>query len=353
MNRFLTPLAEAYGWGTLLREYTFRRGWLESRRLAHPVISVGNLTTGGTGKTPLVVWIAEALLRHGYKPAILTRGYGRRRGPDILTLEPQPERNADARAVGDEPAWLARALPQVPIVISANRYRAGQLAEERFGVNIHLLDDGFQHFALRRDVDIVTIDVTQELDDRALLPAGRLRERCSALRRADLIVLTRVELRNPEAIERRVRSVNCRAQIFRASTALRGLREAAGDTLQPPAAYHGQPLCAFCGIGNPDAFFSDLRRWGFTVCAEIALRDHHVYTRDDMQRLLAVARAEGARAILTTEKDIMNLPPQWKSEMPVLACAVWTELPNGTAFEEALLAGVPSHRPRANAAAAV
>jgi tetraacyldisaccharide 4'-kinase len=353
MNRLLTPLADVYGLGTLLREHAFRRGWLESRRLSRPVISVGNLTVGGTGKTPLVVWIAEALLRHGYKPAILTRGYGRKRGPEPLVLESQPQRNVDARATGDEPALLARALPQVPIVISANRHRAGQLAEERFGVDIHILDDGFQHFALRRNVDVVTIDVTQRLDDRALLPAGRLRESCSALRRADLIVLTRVELCDPEAIEKRVRSINSRAQIFRASTALQGLREAGSSTLQPAAAYQGQPLCAFCGIGNPRAFFSDLSRWGLTVRAEIAFRDHHVYTRSDMRQLQAAARAEGAVAFLTTEKDVTNLPPQWKSELRVVACAIRTDISSPKAFEEALLAAVPPSRLRANAAAAV
>jgi tetraacyldisaccharide 4'-kinase len=353
MNRFLTPLAEAYGLGAMLREHAFRRGWLKSRRLSRPVISVGNLTVGGSGKTPLVAWIVEALLRRGYKPAILTRGYGRKRGADLLVLEPQRERDIDARTVGDEPALLARALPQVPIVISANRHRAGQLAERRFGADIHILDDGFQHFALERDLDIVTIDVTQELQGLALLPAGRLREPCSALRRADLILLTRAELQNPDAIETQVRSINPQAQIFHCSTVLRGLIEAVSGTLQSPAAYHGRPLCAFCGIGNPRAFFADLRRWGFRLRAEIAFRDHHVYTPNDMRRLQAVAQAEGAVAFLTTEKDVMNLSPQWKSELPVLACAIRTEISDASAFEEALLAGVSPIRRRERAASAV
>jgi tetraacyldisaccharide 4'-kinase len=353
MNRFLTPLAEVYALGASLREHAFRRGWLKSRRLSRPVISVGNLTVGGSGKTPLVGWIAEMMLRRGYKPAILTRGYGRKRGPDLVVLEPQAQRNTDARTVGDEPAWLARALPQVPIVISANRHRAGMLAEERFGVDLHILDDGFQHFALARDVDVVAVDVTQEFSDRALLPAGRLREPCSALRRADLILLTRVELQNPDAIEEQIRSINPRAQVFRCSTVLRGLIDAGNGKLQPPADYHGRPLCAFCGIGNPRAFFADLRRWGFTLSAEITFRDHHVYGPEDMKRLLNVAQSAGAVAFLTTEKDVMNLSAQWKTELPVLVCAIRPEISDAKGFEEALLAGVSPIRLRERAASAV
>lgn len=353
MNRLLIPLAEAYGQGALLREQAYRRGWLKSRRLSRPVISVGNLTVGGSGKTPLVAWIAEALLRRGYKPAILTRGYGRRRGPDVVAIEPQPERNIDPRSVGDEPALLARALPQVPIVVSADRYRAGLLAEERFGVDLHILDDGFQHLALHRDLDVVAVDVTRELSDHALLPAGRLREPCSALRRADLILLTRTELENPEPIERQVRAINPEAGLFRCSTVLRGLFEAGRGEVQPPAVYKGRPLCAFCGIGNPGAFFSDLRRWGFNLSAEFAFRDHHVYGAQEMKRLVAAARAAGAVAFVTTEKDVMNLSPQWNSELPVLACGIRLEISSAAAFEEALLAGVASPGPRERAASAV
>jgi len=353
MNRLLIPLAEVYGLGALLREHAYYRGWLKSHRLSRPVISVGNLTVGGSGKTPLVGWIAEILLRRGYKPSILTRGYGRERGPDLVVLEPQPQRNIDARSVGDEPALLARALPQVPIVISANRYRAGLLAEERFGVDLHILDDGFQHFALERDVDVVAVDITQELSDHALLPAGRLREPCRALRRADLILLTRAELQNPEPSERQVRSINPQAQIFRCSTVLRGVIEAGRVEIRPPEAYHGRPLCAFCGIGNPGAFFADLRRWGFTLSAEVVFRDHHVYGPQDMKRLLGVAQAAGAVAFATTEKDVMNLSPQWKSELPVLACRIRPEISDVAAFEEALLASVTPQGPRQRAASAV
>ncbi len=342
MNPLLTPLAEVYGLGAALREQAFRRGWLRTRRLSRPVISVGNLTVGGTGKTPLVARVAETLLQAGYKPAILSRGYRRKRGADLLALEPQPERRVDPREVGDEPALLAGVLPQVPIVISADRYRAGQVAEKRFGVDVHILDDGFQHLALERDLDLVAIDVTQELEDCAVLPAGRLRERVAGLRRADLIVLTRTELRDSGAVESRVRALNPRAQLFRGSTALQGLREIGSGRLQPAAGYGPQPVCAFCGIGNPGAFFGDLRRWGFRLGAEIAFRDHHVYTSHDIARLQAAAQDGGAAAFLTTEKDVMNLPSSWKPGLPLLACVIRAEVSPVAAFEQALLGAVSS-----------
>lgn len=346
MNRSLMPLAGLYGAGTRLRQRAFKRGWLKSRRLSRPVISVGNLSVGGSGKTPLVALVAETLLRHGYKPAILTRGYGRESGADLIALEPQPQRVPDSRHVGDEPALLARALPQVPIVICANRYRAGRLAEKRFGVDVHILDDGFQHFALERDVDLVAVDVTQELLHGALLPAGRLREPASALSRADMIVLTRVEIEDPASMEKQAGRINPQAPIFRCATGFSHLMEAGSQRATGPQDYRGKPVCAFCAIGNASAFFSDLRRWGFHPVSEIAFRDHHVYSPEDIQRLNNVARGKGAAAFLTTEKDIMNLPPQPAFDLPVLACAIRAEISDPRRFEQVLLAGLAAKQVR-------
>jgi tetraacyldisaccharide 4'-kinase len=340
MNRSLMPLAGLYGAGARLRRRAFKQGWLKSRNLRHPVISVGNLTVGGSGKTPVVALIAEILLRHGYKPAILTRGYRRERGADLMTLEPQPQRNPDARAAGDEPALLARALPQVPIIIYADRFRAGQLAEERFGVDVHILDDGFQHFALARDIDLVAVDVTQDVLHDALLPAGRLREPASALARADIIVLTRTEICDPSQTENQASEINSNAPIFRCATGLCNLIDRASGQAVEPASYRGRPVCAFCAIGNPSAFFSDLRRWGFHPAGGIAFRDHHVYTKDDINRLNRAASEKGAAAFLTTEKDVMNLSPQLEFQFPVLACAIQAEISGLEKFEQVLLAGI-------------
>jgi len=304
--------------------------------LTRPVVSVGNLTVGGAGKTPLVAWIARSLLQRGWTPGILTRGYGRR-GSDLLALEPRSPRPANARAVGDEPALLARALPEVPIVVCADRYRAGRVAEVRFHVNVHILDDGFQHLALARDVDVVLLDVTQELSDRALLPAGRQREPCSGLARAQLVVLTRVELGDPRPAEKIVKQINPQAGIFHSTTKLCRLVDVEGGRTCSPEVLRGKAVTVFCGIGNPRAFFADLRTWGFTVVAEDAFPDHHTYTEEDLSRLSEKARRAGAAALLTTEKDAVNFPPFWDSEVPILACAIQTEVVEGGDFEKALL----------------
>jgi tetraacyldisaccharide 4'-kinase len=339
VKTILKPLAAGFKLGVALRREAYRRGWLETRRLNRPVISVGNLTVGGTGKTPLVALIVQRLLQRGWMPAILTRGYGRRRGADLIALEPKQERTADPREVGDEPALLAKKLPEVPIVVGADRYRAGRLAEDRFAVDVHVLDDGFQHLALARDVDVVLLDVTQELSESALLPAGGLREPASALERAHIVVLTRVDHADPRPLEEYARRINPQAVIFHASTKLSRLVDVATGRAYPPGAFQGEPVHAFCGIGNPQAFFADLKKWGLSVVAQDSFRDHYVYTGDSLKALAAMSYEEGRepRALLTTEKDAVSLPPLSGSRIPVVACVIETELDEPQVFEDALL----------------
>jgi tetraacyldisaccharide 4'-kinase len=344
VNRILWPMAAGFKWGVALRAAAYRRGWLKTRRLSRPVVSVGNLAVGGTGKTPLVRYVAERLQLKGWKPGILTRGYARKRGPEILLLEPKAERRADPREVGDEPALLARTLPDVPIAIGADRYRAGRLSEEQFELDVHILDDGFQHLALARDLDIVALDVTQELSDRALLPAGRLREPLSALARAQVVILTRVELGDPRPLEERVRVLNPRTEIFHARTLFSRLVEARGGTAYSWQGSEGKRVAAFCGIGNPGGFFTDLRQWDFRVKTEISFPDHHVYVPADLRRLHERAREAGAAALLTTEKDVMNLPSNWELEIPILACVTQMEIAEADAFDKVLLSTLQAAR---------
>ena len=320
-----------------MRHAAYRRGWLKTRQLSRPVVSVGNITTGGTGKTPLVAYIARRLLAHGFRPSILTRGYGRSRGGDIIALGRDRQHNVNPREVGDEPALLAKLLPEVPIVVCANRFRGGQIAEERFDVNVHLLDDGFQHWALARDVDIVTLDVTQPLSDRELLPAGRQREPCGALERAQMIVFTRTELGDHEPIEKDVLRINPRAAMFRSRTRLRELVDVATGRACLPGAFEGERVVALCATGNPAAFFADVRMWGYVVAAEYSFRDHHVYRDKDLLPIMQKTAKSGARALVTTEKDAMNLSSFRGGEIPILACATEIELDEGERFEKALL----------------
>jgi tetraacyldisaccharide 4'-kinase len=347
VNPLLQSLSVVFQAGVALRHVAYRRGWLKTRRLNRPVVSVGNLSVGGTGKTPLTILMAETLLAGGHRPCILTRGYGRRGGKGIIVLEPGPDRVAEPREVGDEPAALARALPNVPIIVSPDRLRGGIIGEQRFQATVHLLDDGFQHLALYRDLDVVLLDITRPLSDLALLPAGRWREPFSALRRAHWVILTRTELGDAGGLQERVQALNPRARIFRCSTQFAGLVEARSGLPEPHWSLLRKKVAAFCGIGNPAAFFADLRGWGFWVVAESVFPDHHVYSHTDLLAISMLSRRFGAEAILTTEKDLMNLPPGWDVRMPLFACCIHTEIEEKMEFERALLAEVETAR-RAN-----
>ena len=339
MKRIFMPLAAGFRIGVALRTAAYRRGWLATRHLDRPVVSVGNLSVGGTGKTPFVAFLAELLMKRGRKPSILTRGYGRRAGADLIAIDPAERdgRAPDAREVGDEPALLARKLPEIPIIVGADRYRAGRLAEDKFNVDVHILDDGFQHFALARAADIVLLDVTQELSDSELMPAGRLREPCAALGRAHWVGLTRTELADSRRTEERVREINSKAGIFNCSTKLQAVMDISRGKIDGPQAVLDGPAYAFCGIGNPPAFFADLGEWGFSVAARAKYPDHHVYLPDEITRLVAHAREAGAKALLTTEKDALNIPPMGKTEIPIFACVIKTEVREADAFAEALI----------------
>lgn len=325
----------------------YRRGWLRARRLGRPVISVGNLTAGGTGKTPLVALIAKLLLQRGLKPVILTRGYGRASGPPLVALDPAPERSPDPRQVGDEPALLAAELPEVPLVVSASRFDGGRYAEEHYQPDAHLLDDGFQHQQLARQLDIVALDATQPFSDRAIIPAGQQRERCAALKRAHIVVLTRVDPADLAGqadradgaelapLERRVREINPQAKLFHCQTKLAGWLSVADGRRLPADFPAGRGVYAFCGIGNPEAFFRDLARWGLALAGTRAFRDHHVYTDSEIARLVIAAHKTNA-TLITTEKDVMNLPADWRHTLPAFACLIEAGILEAAAFEESL-----------------
>ena len=344
MNRILIPLALGFRLGVTIRAAAYRRGWLKTRRLTRPVISVGNLTTGGTGKTPLVAYLAETLLKQGWKPAILTRGYGRRSGSDLLCIAPGPERTANPREVGDEPALLARQFPQVPIVVCADRYRAGREAEDRFNLDVHILDDGFQHLALARDLDIVTLDTTQELSDWALLPAGPLREPLSALERAHVVVLTRARLGDAWTLEGEIRRRNSQAMLIPSVTELCGMLNLVTSERYAAEAWRGKKVFAFAGIGNPRAFFANLETWGLSLAGQAVFRDHHVYGPREISRLCTRGLAAGAEALVTTQKDTMNFPAPWKADIPVLACVTRIKLRDEESFEDVLFSRLQATR---------
>jgi tetraacyldisaccharide 4'-kinase len=279
----MNPLTGLYASATGLRNRLFDRGILCARRLQRPVVSVGNLSAGGTGKTPFVIALGALLSRCGIRFDVLSRGYGRRtRGALVV------EANGKAAEYGDEPLLMARELG-VPVIVGESRYSAGRLAEENFESQVHILDDGFQHRSLARDFDIVLL-TERDFGDR-LLPSGRLREPLSSLRRADAIVLPE-GTSPPERVREEFRQPG--KFLWRMGRQL--------DVERPPEA----PI-VFCGIGRPGQFFEQLRGSGVTAAAEVEFRDHHAYAASDVKRLLGMRAALGAGGFLTTQKDAINL----------------------------------------------
>jgi tetraacyldisaccharide 4'-kinase len=281
---------------------TARRRWYAGdpsrrRRLARPVISVGNLRVGGSGKTPVVAHLAEMLLMHGERPAILSRGYARERQPDGVTVV------SDGTAVrsgladsGDEPLLLARALPGVPVLVCADRSIAGRLAEQQFGATVHLLDDGFQHVQLSRDVDLLLVS-TDDLADQ-VLPAGRLREPIRNAAAADAVLVS-------DGDPQTAVSIGHRLGVGHAWSVRRSVGEP--NALTPLAFTRDLPVFAFAGIARPERFFADLRSAGWTVVGTRSYRDHYRFRQQDIASLIEEARAGGAVAALTTEKDAVRL----------------------------------------------
>jgi tetraacyldisaccharide 4'-kinase len=356
VTRLLAPAAWLFRSGVACRSFAYRKGWLETRHLTKPVVSVGNLSVGGTGKTPFVAYLAERLLARGRRPAILTRGYRRESGTELIVIEPAPGRAPGPREVGDEPALLARRLPNVPIIVSADRYGAGRVAEERFDVDTHILDDGFQHFALARTLDIVLLDATEDYD-AGLIPAGRLREPLTALARAHIVILTRTATRESGMGNRQsgptpdsplttpdslVKYCAPAARLFRAETDLAGLRMIPDGMPQDNRDFLGLPSFAFCGIGNPQAFFQDLGRWGFHLVGQKVFPDHHRYSPAELAELEESARSSGAGAFVTTEKDAMNLYGTKPGGLPMLACSIAVRLDEPEIFEEVLFSRLGS-----------
>lgn len=286
-------------------EMRARRALRRQRSLDARVISVGNLTTGGTGKTPFVAWLTGRLKNEGWRPGILTRGYGRRSHEEIVTVPAGG--TASVSQTGDEAQIFLR-RGDAALGVSADRYAAGVVLRDRFAVDIVVLDDGFQHRRLRRDLDIVLIDALDPFGNCELMPLGRLREPFTALGRAGAFVITRSERsRILPAIERKLRAYNPAAPIFRAATIARTWVDfATGEEFASPG-LAGERVIAFCGLGNPQAFWQLLDHLGIVPMERLEYSDHHAYTPDELRRLAQQARERRVTLLLTTEKDAVNL----------------------------------------------
>ena len=318
----MSPVPQPYGAVVLARNALYDRGVLKQHRLQGPVVSIGNLTVGGAGKTPFLIVLGELLKQRGIAFDVLSRGYGRAsKGVRVVDPEGSP------REFGDEPLLIARKL-RMPVIVGEERYKAGLLAEQRFGARLHLLDDGFQHRQLARDFDIVLITASDVRD--ALLPFGRLREPLSSLSRANAIVVTNETVLDGLALRHQLT-----------------WRMRRGLELSP---IHG-PCVAFCGIARPANFFAELSAGGLTLSDTKVFGDHHVYTRHDIRALQRLQQRSGAAAFVTTEKDAINLGALATELGPLHVVPVRLELQNADEVMDAVLAvmpGAPGSRFSAN-----
>lgn len=298
-------LSMAFGAGVSLRNAAYDRGLFRVHPVSVPVISVGNISVGGTGKTPLVHHIAGHLLqRHGV--AVVTRGY-RRMTKGTFIVSDGRGAIADVASSGDEPVMVARRLPPLVVVADEQRARGCHLAIERFGAERIILDDGFQHRSCERDVDIVVVDASRDLTGERLLPAGRLREPVRNLSRAAIVVLSRCgDADSCAGVLRTVRRYTD-AAVFRTVYAVAGNRRIGSHETLPTNALSGMPLVTCCGIGSPEAFRQTVGGLGFTSMHHETFPDHHAYNRDDVRRLIRLADTHAAEAFLTTEKDAVRL----------------------------------------------
>jgi len=304
----LNPLSIIYGSVVRARNALYDRGHLPSRYLEGPVVSIGNLSAGGSGKTPFVMLLGGLLKGRGVKFDVLSRGYGRKsRG--VLLVDP----SGLPQQFGDEPLLIARKL-QIPVVLGEDRYEAGRFAESKFGPQLHLLDDGFQHRALARDFDIVLV-TPQDASDQ-LLPAGKLREPLGSLRRADAVVLASGA--SPESFPLKDKLV------WRVK---RGIL---------PSAVPSRPV-VFCAIARPQNFLLQLRAANIEPVAQAFYRDHHAYIEKDIRELLELKQRSDAGGFITTEKDAVNLGPYLSSLEPLSVVPVGMELVDATSAVDTIL----------------
>jgi tetraacyldisaccharide 4'-kinase len=313
----LNPLSVIYSGVVGVCNALYDRRWLRARSLQGWVISVGNLSTGGSGKTPFVILLGELLKARGMRFDVLSRGYGRKtRG--VLLVDP----GGLPREFGDEPLLIARRL-QAPVVVGEDRYEAGQFAELRFGPQIHLLDDGFQHRGLGRDFDIVLVTPDDARD--GLLPGGRLREPLQSLQRADAVVLTSGAAAESFPLE--------------GKTMWRARRGIVAQNVP------SRPV-AFCGIARPQNFLLQLRTAGVDPVAEAFFRDHHAYTEKDVRELLQLGQRSEAGGFVTTEKDAVNLGGYLGALAPLAVVPVKMELADAANAVDTMLRVIEERRGR-------
>jgi len=318
-----------------LRHTSYKTGVLKSYSLPCLVISVGNVTMGGTGKTPTVIYLAQVFKEKGMKTAVLSRGY-KGKSPEEVAMVSNGERILlNARDAGDEPFLLSKALPGIPVIIGGDRVLSGQYALEHFSPETILLDDGFQHLKLKRDVDILLIDLQYGFGNGHLLPRGILREPLNNLNRAHLFLLTkRTDSHDDKAIVEKIKSYNQDAPIFFASYEIKCLTTLNEEKEIDRSKLNGKKVLALSGIANPNYFSYILRQQGMLVAEEWRLPDHYCYTPRDAGKLSEYLNR--VDFIITTAKDSTKMDKEMFKELPILVLEIMLKIRDEQGFKKAL-----------------
>ena len=306
MRPLLLPLVPLYGAGVAIRNGLFDIGLLRSKKVNVPVISVGNLSAGGSGKTPLVELLARRLMQAGRKVAIISRGY-KRQSTGTLVVSNGGVQCAEAAAAGDEPAQMASKLTGAVVVVDERRSRGAEYAIQKFGADVILLDDGFQHRYLKRDVDIVVIPVNEVEKPGSLLPAGNRREPISSLRRASFIALSRCESLEDFSKANAILQKRIQKPVIGLTTKVSAFRRASSRFSVDLGGLKGKTAIAFSGIGTPRAFVRTVQALGLELKRHVVFPDHHAYEAGDLRSLETLMKDSGADYCITTEKDVARL----------------------------------------------
>ncbi len=307
------PFSPLYSLAMRLRQKAYEAGVFRRSRVCCPVISIGNICLGGTGKTPHVIALAKWLQERGLRPAIVSRGYGGKAGKGPLIVSDQSSCLADALLAGDEPSMMARTLPGVPVISGSDRVKGAETAISRFNSRTIILDDGFQHLRLHRDLDIVLLPAASPLGTGTVFPGGDLREPLSALKRASAIILSKCEqvpFNELELIREQAASIAPGIPVFLSRTVFKAITLADGSgTLEPPFPSH---VHCFCAIAKPEAFIRTVSKQGIEVRGTDFYPDHQILTSRDLSRIFERAAREKAGMVLTTSKDFARIKGVWE-----------------------------------------
>ena len=332
----LRLVAVFYAIGQRVRAGFYRRGVFKTRRLDCRVISIGNLTLGGTGKTPMVMMVADTLRRKGFKPAILSRGYGGQSGEFVNVVNDGQQTLLSPEMAGDEPVMMAQRLKDIPVLTGRIRYETGKYAIEQFGVDVLILDDGYQHLPLHRDLNILLCDAARPFGTGVVFPAGELREPLSAMDRADMICLTRCRGGDPTD---RIDECNRRQMpVIQTGLRVQSVIELSSGKETGMEVVQHHPVAAFCGIAHPLDFFRTLEQVPVQVVNQKYFPDHHDYSADDLKAIENRAKQAGAKLIITTEKDAVKLKDH-TFDLPVYAVRIALEILEGQKEWDRLLPG--------------